>query len=227
MEKSDTEATATDELVIQPINHASLVLRFGGLAIYSDPVGPAQRYDGLPRPDLILLTHEHNDHCDPATIDQLLREDTRILGARAAIARLGEDATKQAEVIAQGELRDVKGITVQAIPAHNLSPDRLKFHPKGVGNGYVLTLGGKRIYISGDTEDHEDMLALRDIDIAFLPMNKFTMTGAQAASAAKSFRPRIVYPFHYLHGEEHLAFTEAMRDSEGIEIRMRDWYPSP
>lgn len=227
MEKSDTEETATDDLVIQPINHASLVLRFGGLTIYSDPVGPVERYDALPRPGLILLTHEHNDHCDPATIDRLLWEETLILGARSAIARLGEDAMKQAEVIAQGELRDVKGITVQAIPAHNLSPDRLKFHPKGVGNGYVLTLGGTRVYIPGDTEDHEDMLALRDIDIAFLPMNRFTMTGPQAASAAESFRPKIVYPFHYLHGEEHLAFTEAMRDSRGIEVRMRDWYATP
>jgi L-ascorbate metabolism protein UlaG (beta-lactamase superfamily) len=227
MIKSDTESTATDNLIIQPVNHASLVLRFGPLTIYSDPVGPAERYAELPRPDLILLTHEHDDHCDPANIDQLLWEDTRILGARVAIARLGEDAMKQSEVIAQGERVQAKGVTVEAIPAHNLSPDKLKFHPKGVGNGYILALGGKRIYISGDTEDTEDMLALEDIDVAFLPMNKFTMTGPQAASAARTFKPGIVYPFHYLHGEEHLAFAEAMRHSEGIEVRLRDWYAVP
>lgn len=227
MVQSDTEPTASDDLVVQPVNHASLVLRFGPLTIYSDPVGPAARYADLPRADLIFLTHEHGDHCDPATIDLLLGETTRILGARSAIAMLGEGAIKQSELIVQGETVQAKGIAIEAIPAHNLSTEKLGFHPKGVGNGYVLTLGGKRIYIPGDTEDTEEMLALKNIDIAFLPMNKYTMSGPQAASAAKTFKPRVVYPFHYLHGQENLAFAEAMRGFPGVEVRMRDWYAVP
>lgn len=225
---SDSFATAAGDLVVQPLHHASLVLCCAGRTIHVDPVGPLARYAGLPPPGLILLTHEHADHCDPATIAQLLAPDTAIIGAATAAARLTGAAAQRAAVIGRGETRDWAGIGITAIAAHNTSPEKLGFHPEGIGNGYVLGIGDRRLYIPGDTEPTADMLALTGIDIAFLPMNSYTMTGHQAAEAARQFRPAVVYPFHYNQaGDEHLAFAAAMRGVPGVEVRLRDWYAIP
>jgi L-ascorbate metabolism protein UlaG (beta-lactamase superfamily) len=224
MIKSDTLETAAGAITIQPVRHASLVLGFGTFTVYSDPVGGAALYDGLPRPDLVLLTHEHSDHFDVETLRAIMTPTTRIIGARVAIEQLPADLAARAEIIAHGQTRKVDGLTIAAIPAHNLTPERLKYHPKGNGNGYVLGFGGKSLYISGDTEDTEEMRSLTGIDVAFLPMNlPYTMTGQQAADAARAFRPRVVYPFHYINGEENQVFANELA-GEDIEVRLRDWY---
>ncbi|HEY4202495.1 MAG TPA: MBL fold metallo-hydrolase [Devosiaceae bacterium] len=225
MIQSDTVKTPDGDIVIQPINHASLVLRFGTLTVYCDPVGNPDLYKALPRPDLILITHEHGDHLNAETLAALVAADTAIIGAKLALSQLQGDLAARSTVIAQGETQTFKGLRIEAIPAHNLAEERQKFHPKGVGNGYILSLGGKRLYVSGDTEDVPEMLALKDIDVAFLPMNlPYTMTGKQAADATRIFRPRIVYPFHYLDGGEEKVFAEALKGEVGIEVRQRDWY---
>jgi L-ascorbate metabolism protein UlaG (beta-lactamase superfamily) len=224
MIKSDTFETPAGAITVQPVRHASLMLRLGNYTIYADPVWGAERYKDLPKPDLILLTHEHSDHLDAETLNGIVGPGTRIIGAKVAIDALEGDLAARAEVIAQGQTKEVNGIFITAIPAHNLTPDRLKYHPQGNGNGYILAFGGKRIYISGDTEDTEEMRGLTDIDIAFLPMNlPYTMTGQQAADAARAFHPRIVYPFHYINGEENKIFANELA-GENIDVRLRDWY---
>jgi len=224
MIKSDSLETAAGAVTIQPVRHASLVLGFPAFTVYCDPAWGAALYDGLPPPDLVLLTHEHSDHLDKETLKAVATPTTRIIGARIAIEQLPDELAARGGIIAHGQTREGDGLTVTAIPAHNISPDRLKYHPKGNGNGYVLGFGGKRIYISGDTEDTEEMRSLAGIDVAFLPMNlPYTMTGQQAAGAARAFRPRVVYPFHYINGEENQVFANELA-GEDIEVRLRDWY---
>jgi L-ascorbate metabolism protein UlaG (beta-lactamase superfamily) len=224
MIKSDRIETPAGAITIQPVRHASLVLRFGTFTVYSDPIGGAGLYDGLPRPDLVVLTHEHSDHFDAATLAGLVAPATRIIGARVAVERLEGDLATRAEVIVPGQTITVGGLAITALPAYNLTPERLKYHPKGNGNGYLLGFGGKQVYISGDTEDTEEMRSLTAIDVAFLPMNlPYTMTGQQAADAARAFRPAVVYPFHYKNGEENRVFANELA-GEDIEVRLRDWY---
>lgn len=225
MPQADVFESAAGEIKVTPVNHASLVLGFGDLTVYIDPVGSPDRYKDLPRPDLILLTHEHGDHFNPDTLAALLMPQTRIIGSRVVIEKLEGAQAEQAEILARGETVDFRGIEITAIPAENISPERLKYHPPGVGNGYVPRFGGKGVYVSGDTEDTAEMRALEDIDIAFLPMNQpYTMTGQQAADAARAFRPKVVYPFHYLGGAENEVFATELAGEPGIEVRMRDWY---
>jgi L-ascorbate metabolism protein UlaG (beta-lactamase superfamily) len=222
--QADTLPTSAGDLVIQPIHHASLVLSHKGVTIYLDPVGGAKRYEGLPRPTLILLTHEHGDHFDLPTLNALIGPATPIIGAKVAVDLLEGDLKNRATIIAQGQTIQFEHISIEAIPAHNLHPDRLKFHPKGVGNGYILTFADQRVYVSGDTEDTPEMLGLKNIDIAFLPMDgHYTMTGPQAASAAKAFKPKIVYPFHYGQGGQTEIFARELEGS-GIQINQRNWY---
>ena len=225
MAKADILATSQGDIVITPVNHASLVLGFGHLTVYIDPVGSPDRYKDLPRPDLIVLTHEHGDHFDPATLAALAMPQTRFIGARIAVEKLEGPLAERASIIAHGETVDFQGVAITALPAENTSPDKLKFHPPGVGNGYVFRFGGKSVYVSGDTEDTAEMRALTGIDVAFLPMNlPYTMNGQQAADAVRAFRPKVVYPFHYQGGSEHEVFATELAGEPGIEVRQRDWY---
>lgn len=226
MIEPDTLATSAGDLAIQPIDHASLVLTLGKETVYVDPVGGPARYAGLPRPTAILVTHEHGDHFDAATLEALIGErSTPIVTASGVAAKLPERLRQQTTVLAYGDTGTLNGNPVLAVAAHNTSPDRLRYHPKGLGNGYVLTLGGRRIYISGDTEPTPQMLALEGIDVAFLPMNlPYTMVAEQAAEAVKTFKPSIVYPFHYARGSEPENFARLMQGFPGVEVRPRDWY---
>ena len=225
MAAADILETSDGPVAIRPIYHASLVLAFRHQAIYLDPTGGAGRYRDLPRPDLVLLTHEHPDHLDIPTLEGVVSAETRILGAAVAVRELQGPLARKASTIAQGDHVTFNDVGITALPAHNLSPDRLKFHPRGVGNGYLLGFGDKTVYVSGDTEDIPEMRALAGVDVAFLPMNlPYTMTGPQAAGAVRAFRPKVVYPFHYLGGNENEVFAEALRGEAGIEVRLRDWY---
>ena len=212
------------DLVIRPINHATLALQSGGRTIYVDPVGGAARFTRLPRPDLILITDIHGDHFDAATLQAVASEKTALVAPPAVAERLPAELRSRTTVLANGQTNTVLGLAIEAVPAYNLAEDRLKFHAKGRGNGYLLTLGGKRVYVSGDTEDIPEMRALKKIDVAVVCMNlPYTMTVEQAARAVREFKPKMVYPYHY-RGSDLEKFKLLVGDDLGIEVRLRDWY---
>jgi L-ascorbate metabolism protein UlaG (beta-lactamase superfamily) len=227
----DTIALSKGTLIVQPINHASLVLTAAGKTIYVDPVGGAAKYQGLADPDIILVTDIHGDHFDPPTL-QAIRKPGTVLVVPQAVADKLPDADKSGVVIlANGDKKELSGIGVAAIPMYNLPADAANpMHPKGRGNGYVLMVGGKKIYLSGDTQGIPEMRALTGIDIAFVCMNlPYTMGINEAADAVLAFKPKIVYPYHY-RGQGGLSDVAAFKakveaGNKNIEVRLRNWYP--
>ena len=218
---ADAIPTLNGELRITPINHATLMLQFGGKVIGVDPTGEGD-YSDLPKADLILITDIHPDHMDRPSIDKWKKAST-IVVAPSAVAK----TITEAEVVYNGEKKTIGGIAIEAVPMYNVvrGPELGKlFHDKGRGNGYILTLGSKRIYISGDTECIPEMKALKNIDIAFICMNlPYTMPSAEAAECVKAFRPKIVYPYHY-NGSSTEDFAAALKGVKGVEVRLRNWY---
>jgi L-ascorbate metabolism protein UlaG (beta-lactamase superfamily) len=216
----ETFRTSAGELKITPIRHASLMIEAGGKVIHVDPWSQGN-YEGLPKADLILITDIHGDHMDPKAIATVRKGGTQIL-APAAVVKTVTDAV----TIGNGETKSIGDLSIEAVPMYNLKrgPGEGKlYHDKGRGNGYVITYGGTRIYIAGDTEGVPEMRALKNIDIAFIPMNlPYTMTPEEAADAVKAFKPRIVYPYHYRQSEIK-SFASALAGS-GIDVRLRDWY---
>lgn len=225
----DSYPAGDGELVIHPVEHASFVMAApGGLVVYNDPVGGAAKYDGLPRPGLILVTHEHSDHFDVPTLQALAGADVPLLTSASVHAKLPPDLQARATAIAPGEETTAGGIPIAAIPAYNTSPDRQQYHPRARGdNGYLLTFGDLRVYIAGDSEDTPEMRGLSDIDIAFVPMNlPYTMTVEQAAAGVAAFQPTLVYPYHY-RGSDLDAFEAAVTASGAATKVVRgDWYPA-
>jgi L-ascorbate metabolism protein UlaG (beta-lactamase superfamily) len=214
----ETFTTSAGVLELTPIQHASILIKAGGKVMYIDPAQGS--YDGLPQADYILITDIHGDHMVPALVEKLKKPDTVIL-APAAVAEKVPGST----IIANGQTKTIGAFEVEAIPMYNLKPaaNGTLYHPKGRGNGYILTYGGKRFYFSGDTEGIPEMRALRNIDVAFVCMNlPFTMTPEAAADAVKAFHPAIVYPYHY-RGSDPQAFAKAL-EGTGIDVRLRDWY---
>lgn len=220
----DHVATNDGNLVIHPINHATLALGWKNLTIYADPVGGAKRFAELPRPDLILITHDHGDHLSADALKAVASEKTVLVAPPAVAEQLSADLRQRTTILKNGQSKSLLGIAIEAMPMYNTTPERAKFHAKGRGNGYVLTFADKRVYLSGDTEDIPEMRALKNIDVAFLCMNlPYTMTIEQAASAVREFRPKIVYPYHY-RGSDLEQFKKLVGDDLGIEVRLRDWY---
>lgn len=219
--RTDVVQTSSGELRITPIFHASLMLEFGGKVIHVDPYSQGD-YTGVAQADLILITDVHQDHQDRALIDKLKKTGT-IVVAPAAVAK----TITEAQPIANGERKTVAGIEIEALPMYNLTRGPQAgtvFHEKGRGNGYILNLGGKRLYLSGDTECTPEMKALQNIDIAFISMNlPYTMTPGEAADCAKAFRPKIVYPYHF-RGSDPQEFAGALTGTPGVEVRIRKWY---
>jgi len=218
---ADTEKTSAGSLVITPVHHGSLMFQFSGKVVHVDPWSRGD-YSSLPRADYILITDIHGDHMDKAIIDKLKKDKTKVV-APAAVAK----TILEAEVISNGEKKSLGEFEVEAVPMYNIvrgpQPGAL-YHTPGRGNGYVLTIGGKRLYVSGDTEAVPEMKALKNIDIAFVCMNlPFTMTPEEAAGGVKAFRPKIVYPYHY-RGSDTNAFAAALKEEKGIEVRLRNWY---
>lgn len=226
--QTDTIATSGGDLRITPIQHASLMLEFGGKVIHVDPVGRAD-YAGLPPADLILITDVHGDHMDRAMIDKLKKTGTIVVAPPA----VGQTIT-EAQTISNGEKKTFAGISIEAVPMYNLVRERepgVKFHEKGRGNGYILTLGDKRLYLSGDTECIPEMKALQNMDIAFICMNlPNTMPPSEAAECARAFRPKIVYPYHYRNTappgsmSDPQEFANALQGVQGVEVRLLKWY---
>jgi len=220
----DRVATSDGDLVLHPVNHATLALGWKDVTIYVDPVGGAKRFADLPRPGLILLTDIHGDHLNADTLKAVADVRTLLVAPPAAAQQLPSNLRERTTVLTNGQSVSLVGVKIEALAAYNLTPERAKFHPKGRGNGYVLTLGDKRVYLSGDTEDIPEMRALKNIDVAFLCMNlPYTMTVEQAATAVRAFRPKIVYPYH-CRGSDLEQFKKLVGAEVGVEVRLRDWY---
>jgi L-ascorbate metabolism protein UlaG (beta-lactamase superfamily) len=224
---ADVFASANGEVSIHPISHASFVMQTPAGTIYVDPVGEASFYEGQPAPDLILITHEHGDHFNADTLAAIMGDDTTMIVNPAVFDMLPADMQARATSIGNGDSTSAGDVAVDAIPAYNTTEERLNFHPQGRDNGYVVTIDGLRIYISGDTEDIPEMRALENIDVAFVCMNlPFTMDAEAAASAVTEFAPTYVYPYHYRgrdNGTQDPAeFAGLLGD--GIEAKMGGWY---
>ncbi|MDF2234499.1 MBL fold metallo-hydrolase [Albimonas sp. CAU 1670] len=221
----DVYKTQGGEIGIHPVSHASFVMTTPGPVIYVDPVGDPSAYADMPSPDVILITHEHGDHYAPETLAELAKSAGEIIVNPAVMEKLSEDLKAKATAVANGETADAGGIPLRAIPAYNTTEERLKYHPQGRDNGYVLEIDGKTVYIAGDTEDIPEMRALTGIDIAFVPMNlPYTMTEAQAASAVAEFKPAVVYPYHYRDSDLD-KFEAALKEASGASQVVRGpWY---
>lgn len=216
-----TFSTSAGPVKLTPIFHASFIMEAGGKVIYVDPAKPA-KFDGLPKADLILLTDIHGDHMDPASLAAVSKSDT-VIWAPDAVAK----TVTSAIVVPNGATKSWNGFTVEALPMYNEkrgpTPGKL-YHDKGRGNGYVITYGGKRFYISGDTEGIPEMRALKNIDVALVCMNlPYTMPPDEAAEAVKAFHPAVVIPYHYRGSD--LAVFEKGLEGTGIEVRKLEWYP--
>ncbi len=217
--EKDLIKTSAGDLEITFIGHGTLMFIFQKKVIHVDPWGKLADYLALPKADLILVTHSHGDHLDPDAIAAVSTEKTVRVFARDCIQTL-----KEGLPMGNGDVKTVCGLTIEAIPAYNLAHKRDSgepFHPKGNGNGYLITFGNKRVYVAGDTENTPEMKALKDIAVAFLPMNlPYTMTPEMVADAAKAFRPNILYPYHFSDTDPN-RLVELMKDAGEIEVRIR------
>ncbi len=224
------EVTNSKALQIEPILHGSLVLQFGEQTIFIDPYGGAERFAAFGAPDLVLITHPHGDHLNPKTLQGLSLTNAELIAPQAVVDKLGDFSFRQITKLDNGQIRDIANGQVEAVPMYNLPNDETARHPKGWGNGYVITLGQQRIYISGDTEDIPEMRQLEDIDIAFVCMNlPYTMDVDHAADAVIAFQPAVVYPYHYRNGDRTYGDVERFRQlvtaaTGNIEVRLANWY---
>ncbi len=217
--ESDVIKTSAGDLKITFIGHGTLMFTFGGKVIHVDPVSKETDYTKLPKADLILVTHHHGDHLDVKALDILRTEKTMLV-----LTEICAQQVKGGMVMKNGEVKNIGGLKIEAVPAYNLVHMRSEgkpFHPKGEGNGYVITFGDKRVYVAGDTENIPEMKKLEKIDVAFLPMNlPYTMTPEMVADAAKAFKPKILYPYHY--GETDVSkLVNLVKDTKEVEVRIR------
>ncbi len=223
---------APTDIQIFPLQHGSFYLKADNAIIMVDPVKSAlDAAEGdEPKADIIFVTHQHGDHLDPATIAALRKEGAAVVVPQKVADEAGE-ALPNPTVMANGDTKefDVGVIVgVEAVPMYNLERKRENgefFHPKGMGNGYVLTIAGKRIYISGDTECVPEMKALENIDMAFVCMNlPYTMTPDEAAVCIKEFKPKKLYPYHY-RDQDPTTLQTTLKDVSEVEIVQLEWYP--
>jgi L-ascorbate metabolism protein UlaG (beta-lactamase superfamily) len=218
--ETDTVKTSAGDLKITFIGHGTLMFAFDKKVIHIDPVTTREvDYSKLPKADLVLITHDHRDHLDPKVLQMLRTEKTAVVLTATCAKKV-----KGGVVMKNGDTKTVQGLKIEAVPAYNIvhmRPSNEPFHPKGEGSGYVITFGDKRVYIGGDTENTPEMKALKKIDIAFLPMNlPYTMMPEMVADAAKAFKPKVLYPYHY--GDTDTSKLVAlMKDVKGVEVRIR------
>ena len=217
--EEDIFETSKGDLKITFISHGTLMFTFGGKVIHVDPVGRYADYSKLPKADIILITHEHGDHLDSKAIGLIRKEKTDLLLTQKC-AEKGETGI----IMKNGDIKTVQGLKIEAVPAYNIVHMRSgssPFHPKGQGNGYVITFANKRVYVAGDTENIPEMKKLKNIAIAFLPMNlPYTMDPEMVADAAKVFMPKILYPYHFGRTDTS-KLVALLKDTKGIEVRIR------
>ncbi len=217
--ETDTIKTSQGDLKITFLGHGSLLFRYEGKNVYVDPFSRVADYSTLPKADVILITHEHRDHLDPGALAHIRTKTTSVVHTA-----LCEGAIQGGTTMRNGDTAVVQGLGVEAVPAYNLLHKRESgdpFHPCGEGNGYILTFGDLRVLVAGDTENTLELKALRDIDVAFLPMNlPYTMTPEMVADAAVAIRPKLLYPYHF--GDTDTSRIVALlRDHPEIEVRIR------
>ena len=217
--EEDSIPTSKGDLRISFVGHASLFFTFDGKVIHIDPVCGEGDYRSFPKADLILIAHEHYDHLDAEAVRLISKPGTQIVISQACAGKV-----KDAFVMKNGDQKTILGFDIKAVPAYNTlhkRPNGTPFHPKGLGNGYVITFGDKRVYVAGDTEPIQEMTSLGAIDIAFLPMNlPYTMSPEMAAEAARTIRPKILYPYHY--GDTDTAkLVKLLQGEKEIEVRIR------
>jgi len=218
-----------DTISVKAINHGSLALEYADITILVDPVGDATRYKTFDAVDIILVTDIHGDHFDIKRLEALASDRTKIILPQTVADRVFGDLKSKLIIMNNGDNRNIFDVKIEAVPMYNLREEALKYHTKGRGNGYVLTLGEKRVYISGDTEDIPEMRALKNIDMAFVCMNlPYTMPVESAANAVLEFKPKIVYPYHY-RGTEGLSDVSKFKEivstaNPEIKITQLNWY---
>ncbi len=217
--ETDVFGTSAGDLKITFIGHGSLMFRLGSQFIHVDPYGKLFDYGQCPKADLILITHEHHDHLDPDAVAKLRSAKTAVVLSQSCTPNV-----KGGIVMKNGDSQTILGIGIEAVPAYNIQHTRdgkTPYHPKGIGNGYILMFGNKRVYVAGDTENIPEMDAIQDIDIAFLPMNlPFTMTPEMTAQAARTIQPKILYPYHYTDTDPD-RIIQLLKDQPEIEVRIR------
>jgi len=211
--------TIKGELEITFIGHGTLMFSFQNQVIHVDPWSDLADYNQLPKADIILLTHEHHDHLDLNAIEVIKKEDTLVV-----LTELCSEKLDTGLIMKNGDVQPLKEINIEAVPAYNIQHKRdngQHFHPKGAGNGYILTFGELRVYIAGDTENIPEMEEIKDIDIAFLPMNlPYTMTPEMVADAVKMVKPKILYPYHFGETDTN-ELISLLKDQKDIEVRIR------
>ncbi|MCP5144553.1 MAG: MBL fold metallo-hydrolase [Gammaproteobacteria bacterium] len=221
----DQVPTSAGPVTIHPISHATMALGWNGLTIYVDPVGGAEAFAGLPAADLILVTDIHGDHFNDDTLAAVTGSTTKIVAPAAVAEKMSPAVRAATTVIANGATTSLMNVGIEAIPMYNLTADRLQYHEKGRGNGYVLSFGNLRFYIAGDTEAVPEMRNLKSIEVAFIPMNlPYTMTEEQAAEGVLAFKPHIVYPYHYRGSDVDKFKALVNAGSADIEVRSGKWY---
>ncbi len=215
----DSIKTDSGDLEITFIGHGTLMFTHDGKVIHVDPWSRLADYSELPRADIVLVTHHHRDHLDLKALEQVRTESSVVILTEAC-----ESQIEGGMVMNNGDVQTVLGYRIEAVPAYNLAHMRsegVPFHPKGEGNGYVITFGDKRIYVAGDTENIPEMKELENIDIAFLPMNlPYTMTPEMVSDAAKALKPKILYPYHY-GSTDTSEILELLKSEDEIEVRIR------
>ena len=225
----DELKTSNGVLKIYPVLHGSLVLTHNNKTIYVDPYGGSDLYKGFKSPDIILITDTHGDHLDQKTLDLIDTSKSILIVPQAVANKLPENYNSKVIILNNGQGVHRSDYFIQAVPMYNLPEEENAKHPKGRGNGYVLNIENKRIYISGDTEDIPEMRALKDIDIAFVCMNlPWTMTVENAADAVLDFKPQQVFPYHY-RGTDGFSDIEKFKnlidaENKAIKVNMLKWY---
>jgi L-ascorbate metabolism protein UlaG (beta-lactamase superfamily) len=212
--QSDTLKTSSGDLQMTFIGHGTLMFQHANLVVHVDPVSQYADYTALPKADIVLVTHDHGDHLDPKAIEAVRTPKTIVIGTAKCVARVPGMITMR-----NGDNRTVQGVRIEAVPAYNIVAKQ--FHPPGDGNGYVITFADKHVYVAGDTENTPEMKALKNIDVAFLPMNlPYTMTPEMVADGAKAFLPKILYPYHY--GNTDASQLTKLLSGTPIEVRIRN-----
>ncbi len=218
--KSDVIEGDTGDIKLTFIGHATLVIEHKGKVIHIDPWSQLADYSLQPKANLLLITHEHRDHLDIKAVEHIKKPETAIIYTKVVARQLNGG-----KIMNNGDTTTIDGIQVEAVPAYNIVHKRDNgepYHPKGRGNGYILTIDGKRIYIAGDTENVPELKELKNIDVAFLPMNlPYTMTPEMVADLATAIRPKILYPYHFSETDTSL-IVNLLKNVKDIEVRIRD-----
>nr|WP_321411976.1 MBL fold metallo-hydrolase [uncultured Carboxylicivirga sp.] len=218
----DEIKTQNGSFTIHFVGHGTLYIEYNEMIIHIDPWSKLSDYSQLPDADFILITHQHRDHLDASAIKEIIKENTQIFAP--SVCKVGLDEFNQVAYLKNNDKVQSTFGELMAVPAYNIvhiRDNNMPYHPKGEGNGYVLNIDGTTVYIAGDTENIPEMSQLKNIDIAFLPMNlPYTMTPEMVSKAVEMIKPDILYPYHY--GETDTDILVNLLKDNPTEVRIRD-----